>query len=228
MIELTFKGNTLSEIHEAIIHEAEMLDGGPKVSPKASTSTDKGQAASTATTSEGKTTSTGTETFDEIEYSGESTRRNLWILLTDGRVIAIKAGGALPVDEMREKNITKKEFEEIAEEEPERVVKNIAEVIDEKAKGKDKKKPKKEEPKDEPVEDEGDEGEGDEGDEDEDDDMNRAKKLVAEAKEFPGGKAFVKELLEDYDVKRVTKIVDEDDLADFIEDLEEYIEEQED
>lgn len=222
MIELTFKGNTLSEIHEAIIHEAEMLDGGPKVSPKASKSTDKGQAASTATTSEDKTTSTDTKAFDEIEYSGESTKRNLWILLTDGRVIAIKAGGAVPVDEMREKNITKKEFEEIAEDEPERVAKNIAEVIDEEAKGSKKKDKKKE---DEPIED--DEIAEDEGDGDSDD-MDRAKELVAEAKEFPGGKKFVKELLEDYDVKRVTKIDDEDDLADFIEDLEEYIEEQED
>ena len=222
MIELTFKGNTLSEIHEAIIHEAEMLDSSPKVSPKASKSTDKGQAASTATTSEDKTTSTDTKAFDEIEYSGESTKRNLWILLTDGRVIAIKAGGAVPVDEMREKNITKKEFEEIAEDEPERVAKNIAEAIDEEAKGSKKKDKKKE---DEPIED--DEIAEDEGDGDSDD-MDRAKELVAEAKEFPGGKKFVKDLLEDYDVKRVTKIDDEDDLADFIEDLEEYIEEQED
>lgn len=227
MIKVTFEGNTLQEVHEEIKNTAEGLNLG---SPKASTNTDKGQAASTATTSEDKTTSTDTKAFDEIEYSGESTKRNLWILLTDGRVIAIKAGGAVPVDEMREKNITKKEFEEIAEEEPERVVKNIAEVIDEEAKG-SKKKDKKEEPKDEPVEDEGDEGEGDEDEDEGDgdsDDMDRAKELVAEAKEFPGGKKFVKELLEDYDVKRVTKIDDEDDLADFIEDLEEYIEEQED
>ena len=223
MIELTFKGSTLNEIHEAIIKEAEGLNGSPKVLAN----TSKEQAASTATTSEDKTTSTDTKTFDEVEYSGENTTRNLWILLTDGRVIEIKAGGALPVDEQREKNITKKLYNEIAEEEPERVVKSIAEVIDDEPKGKNKKKAKDVEP--EETDDEGeDETENEEGDGDDDSDMDRAKELVAEAKEIAGGKAFVKELLEDYDVKRVTKIEDEDDLADFIEDVGEFIEENED
>ncbi|MHA4750785.1 hypothetical protein ACX0FG_15765, partial [Enterococcus faecium] len=78
--------------------------------------------------------------YDGVIYGTASTTRNLWIMLTDGRVILIKSGGRLPADDQRAKNITKKEYEAIAEDEPERVALSIAEVIDEELKA-DKKKP---------------------------------------------------------------------------------------
>ena len=215
MIKLTFEGQTLTEVHEAIrvaALEVSEVSINVAIDPKskALASTPNEQGHSTDTTSEGKTS------FDDVEYSGENTTRNLWILLTDGRVIAIKSGGALPVDEIREKNITKKEYLEIEEDEPERVAKGIGEVVEEKAKKKTVEKPKD------------DEDDSEEEETDSADDMAEAKKLIAEVKDIAGGKRFVKELLADYDVKRVSKIEDEDDLADFIADLEGFIEENED
>lgn len=242
--KLTIEGNTTAELVEKIKEAAALYAGttpdpkadvvkpititvdGSKSTVKASQTTQKEPVVSTDTASE----------FDGVKYSLNSTPRNIWILLNDGRVLFVPAGGRLPLDSERAKKITKAEYTQIAEEEPERVVKSISEVIDEQA----KTVSKKDEPAEEVDEDEEDEAVeedlDDEDDEDEDDDeegdleslIEKAAELVKVAKKLDDGKKTVRDLLDDYDVKRVSKFDDVEEIEDFISDLEEFIEENED
>lgn len=248
--KLTIEGNTTAELIENIKEAAALYAGttpdpkadvvkpialhpfdGSKSTVKASQTTQKEPVVSTDTASE----------FDGVKYSLNSTPRNIWILLNDGRVLFVPAGGRLPLDSERAKKITKAEYTQIAEEEPERVVKSISEVIDEQAKTVSKKDEPAEEvdedEEDEAVEedlDDEDEDEDEDDDEDEDEEgdleslIKKAAELVKVAKKLDDGKKTVRDLLDDYDVKRVSKFDDVEEIEDFIADLKEFIEENED
>lgn len=247
--KLTIEGNTTAELIENI-KEAAALYAGTTPDPKAdvvkpiivTVDGSKSPAKASQTTQKEPVVSTDTASeFDGVKYSLNSTPRNIWILLNDGRVLFVPAGGRLPLDSERAKKITKAEYTQIAEEEPERVVKSISEVIDEQA----KTVSKKDEPAEEVDEDEEDEAveedlddEEDEDDDDEDEDedeegdleslIEKAAELVKVAKKLDDGKKTVRDLLDDYDVKRVSKFDDVEEIEDFISDLEEFIEENED
>ena len=233
-ISLTFTGETQGAINKAI--EEYLKEQGFTPSAKPLASTQDVPEASTATTLEDKTTLNATgDNFehDGVVYGLENTKRNIWILLNDGRVIFIASGGRLPADEVRAKNITKKEFNEIAQEEPERVAANIGQEAAEPKKADDADDEATKEliadannPEEEETEDEGEEETEEEEEEeeetDDEDEIELAKNLVAEARKIEGGKDFVKELLEDYDARRVTRL-DPDDVADFVDELEDWI-----
>lgn len=241
--KLTIEGNTTAELIENI-KEAAALYAGTTPDPKADVvKPDKSPAKASQPTQKEPVVSTDTASeFDGVKYSLNSTPRNIWILLNDGRVLFVPAGGRLPLDSERAKKITKAEYTQIAEEEPERVVKSISEVIDEQA----KTVSKKDEPAEEVDEDEEDEAvgedlDGEEDDEDEEGDdeddeeegdleslIEKAAELVKVAKKLDDGKKTVRDLLDDYDVKRVSKFDDVEEIEDFISDLEEFIEENED
>ena len=244
--KLTIEGNTTAELIENIKAAAALYAGttpdpkadvvkpiivtvdGSKSPAKASQTTQKEPVVSTDTASE----------FDGVKYSLNSTPRNIWILLNDGRVLFVPAGGRLPLDSERAKKITKAEYTQIAAEEPERVVKSISEVIDEQAKTVSKKDEPADEDddEDEAVEEDLDDEDDDEDEDDEDDDeegdleslIEKAAELVKVAKKLDDGKKTVRDLLDDYDVKRVSKFDDVEEIEDFISDLEEFIEENED
>lgn len=148
----------------------------------------------------------GVKLFDGVPYGHDNATRNTWILLKDGRVVEIKAGGRLPLEAVREKNITKKDYSQIDDS---LKVRNIVEEINETP----AKEP--EEAKEEEVED---------GKED-NDLMDQAKELYDAIKELD--KKSAKELLEDFEVKRVSKLLEED-LEDFIEDAKEILDELDD
>lgn len=247
--KLTIEGNTTAELIEKI-KEAAALYAGTTPDPKADVvvpitidgnTIGKSPAKASQTTQKEPVVSTDTASeFDGVKYSLNSTPRNIWILLNDGRVLFVPAGGRLPLDSERAKKITKAEYTQIAEEEPERVVKSISEVIDEQA----KTVSKKDEPTEEVDEDEEDEAvaedldeddDEDDDEEDEDDDegdleslIEKAAELVKVAKKLDDGKKTVRDLLDDYDVKRVSKFDDVEEIEDFIADLKEFIEENED
>lgn len=245
--KLTIEGNTTAELIEKI-KEAAALYAGTTPDPKADVvvpitidgnTIGKSPAKASQTTQKEPVVSTDTASeFDGVKYSLNSTPRNIWILLNDGRVLFVPAGGRLPLDSERAKKITKAEYTQIAEEEPERVVKSISEVIDEQA----KTVSKKDEPAEEVDEDEEDEAvaedlddeddDEDEDDEDEEGDLEslieKAAELVKVAKKLDDGKKTVRDLLDDYDVKRVSKFDDVEEIEDFIADLKEFIEENED
>lgn len=246
--KLTIEGNTTAELIEKI-KEAAALYAGTTPDPKAEVvvpitidgnTIGKSPAKASQTTQKEPVVSTDTASeFDGVKYSLNSTPRNIWILLNDGRVLFVPAGGRLPLDSERAKKITKAEYTQIAEEEPERVVKSISEVIDEQA----KTVSKKDEPTEEVDEDEEDEAvaedldeDDDEDDDDEDEDdeddleslIEKAAELVKVAKKLDDGKKTVRDLLDDYDVKRVSKFDDVEEIEDFIADLKEFIEENED
>lgn len=247
--KLTIKGNTTVELIENI-KEAAALYAGTTPDPKADVvvpitidgnTVAKGTAKASQTTQKEPEVSTGsTSEFDGVKYGLKSTQRNVWILLNDGRVLFVPAGGRLPLDSERAKNITKADYTQIAEEEPERVVKSISEEIEKAA----KETPKKDKPTDETDEfeedlgdeedDEDDDEDDDEEDDDDDDDddleslIEKAAELVKVAKKLEDGKQTVRDLLDDYDVKRVSKFDDVEEIEDFIADLKEFIEENED
>ena len=58
--------------------------------------------------------------------------------------------------------------------------------------------------------------------------IEKAAELVKVAKKLDDGKKTVRDLLDDYDVKRVSKFDDVEEIEDFIADLKEFIEENED
>lgn len=244
--KLTIEGNTTAELIENI-KAAAALYAGTTPDPKAEVVVPitingnevvKGTVKASQTTQKEPVVSTDTASeFDGVKYSLNSTPRNIWILLNDGRVLFVPAGGRLPLDSERAKKITKAEYTQIAAEEPERVVKSISEVIDEQA----KTVSKKDEPAEEVDEDEADEAveedlddEDDEDDEDDDEEgdleslIEKAAELVKVAKKLDDGKKTVRDLLDDYDVKRVSKFDDVEEIEDFIADLKEFIEENED
>lgn len=154
----------------------------------------------------------GVKLFDGVPYGFDNATRNTWILLKDGRVVEIKAGGRLPLEAVREKNITKKDYGQIDDS---LKVRNIVEVIND-TPAKEPEEAKKEEvenfpePEKEPVD---------------NDLMNQAKELYDEIKELD--KKSAKQLLEDYEAKRVSKLLEED-LEDFIEDAKEILDELDD
>lgn len=248
--KLTIEGNTTAELVEKIKEAAALYAGttpDPKAvaTPIAGPTPDKSPAKASQTTQKEPAVSTDTASeFDGVKYSLNSTPRNIWILLNDGRVLFVPTGGRLPLDSERAKKITKAEYTQIAAEEPERVVKSISEVIDEQA----KTVSKKDEPAEEVDEDEEDEAveedlddlddeEDDEDDEEEEDEededdleslIEKAAELVKVAKKLDDGKKTVRDLLDDYDVKRVSKFDDVEEIEDFIADLKEFIEENED
>lgn len=236
--KLTIDGNTIEELI-VNIKEAAALYAGTTPDPKAiatltaGTTPDKSPAKASQTTQKEPVVSTDTASeFDGVKYSLNSTPRNIWILLNDGRVLFVPAGGRLPLDSERAKKITKAEYTQIAEEEPERVVKSISEVIDEQAKNLSKKDEPAEEvdedEEDEAVEEDLDDEEDDEEEEDLESLIEKAAELVKVAKKLDDGKKTVRDLLDDYDVKRVSKFDDVEEIEDFISDLEEFIEENED
>nr|DAM27832.1 MAG TPA: hypothetical protein [Caudoviricetes sp.] len=245
--KLTIEGNTTAELIENI-KAAAALYAGTTPDPKAEVvvpitidgnTIGKSPAKASQTTQKEPVVSTDTASeFDGVKYSLNSTPRNIWILLNDGRVLFVPAGGRLPLDSERAKKITKAEYTQIAEEEPERVVKSISEVIDEQAKTVSKKDEPTEEvdegEEDEAVAEDLDDDEDDDEEEDEDDEddleslIEKAAELVKVAKKLDDGKKTVRDLLDDYDVKRVSKFDDVEEIEDFISDLEEFIEENED
>lgn len=252
--KLTIEGNTTAELIENI-KAAAALYAGTTPDPKAEVVVPitingnevvKGTVKASQTTQKEPVVSTDTASeFDGVKYSLNSTPRNIWILLNDGRVLFVPAGGRLPLDSERAKKITKAEYTQIAEEEPERVVKSISEVIDEQAKTVSKKDEPTEEvdedEEDEAVAEDLDEDDDDEDDEDDEEDeededeegdleslIEKAAELVKVAKKLDDGKKTVRDLLDDYDVKRVSKFDDVEEIEDFISDLEEFIEENED
>lgn len=238
--KLTIEGNTTAELVEKI-KEAAALYAGTTPDPKEvvdmiyGKKADKSTAKASQPTQKEPVVSTDTASeFDGVKYSLNSTPRNIWILLNDGRVLFVPAGGRLPLDSERAKKITKAEYTQIAEEEPERVVKSISEVIDEQAKTVSKKdEPAEEVDEDEAVgEDLDDDDDDDEDDDEEEGDLEslieKAAELVKVAKKLDDGKKTVRDLLDDYDVKRVSKFDDVEEIEDFISDLEEFIEENED
>lgn len=247
--KLTIEGNTTAELIENI-KAAAALYAGTTPDPKAEVVVPitingnevvKGTVKALQTTQKEPVVSTDTASeFDGVKYSLNSTPRNIWILLNDGRVLFVPAGGRLPLDSERAKKITKAEYTQIAAEEPERVVKSISELIDEQAKTVSKKdEPAEEvdEDEEEAVEEDLDDEEDEEDEEDEDDEedegdleslIEKAAELVKVAKKLDDGKKTVRDLLDDYDVKRVSKFDDVEEIEDFISDLEEFIEENED
>lgn len=184
--------------------------------------------------------------FDGVRYGTKSIKRNTWLDLKDGRVIAIKAGGRMPEESEIEARLTKKEYDEKIEEGTD-VALSIAEVVESWAKD---DVPNANEPQgDEDVEeeeiedeegeedDEEDEAEDDDSDDEEDEDeddedeeedytLEEVKELAKAAKAIKGGRKALKEILEDYDVKKLSEL-DEDDLQDVAEELEDFLEENE-
>lgn len=79
-------------------------------------------------------------------------------------------------------------------------------------------------------EDEDDDYEEDTDDEDDDEDdldYDEAKEAIEEAEDLDGGKRAVKKLLKKFKAKKLEDITDEDDLDDFIDELSDWIEENE-
>lgn len=174
-----------------------------------------------------------TNEFDGVRYGTKTIKRNTWLDLKDGRVLFVKAGGRMPEESEIESRLTKKEFDEKLEEGTD-IALTIAEVVDawtnddvpnanEAADEESEADDEEDETEDHDRDDEDDETE-DESDEEDDYSVEEVKGLVKEAKALKGGKAFVKELLEEYDVKLV-KNLDEDELQEFAEELEDFIDE---
>lgn len=174
-----------------------------------------------------------TNEFDGVRYGTKTIKRNTWLDLKDGRVLAVKAGGRMPEESEIESRLTKTEFEAKIEEGTD-IALTIAEVVDTWT---DDDVPNANEAADEESEadDEEDEAEDDDSDDEEEVDedeedgeedytVEEVKGLVKEAKALKGGKAFVKELLEEYDVK-IVKNLDEDELQEVGDELETWLEE---
>lgn len=187
--------------------------------------------------------------FDGVRYGTKSIKRNTWLDLKDGRVIAIKAGGRMPEESEIEARLTKKEYDEKIEEGTD-VALSIAEVVESWAKddvpnanepqgdedveeeeiedeeGEEDDEEDEAEDEDDDSDDEEDEDEDDEDEEEEDYTLEEVKELAKAAKAIKGGRKALKEILEDYDVKKLSEL-DEDDLQDVAEELEDFLEENE-
>lgn len=235
--KLTIDGNTMEEL-VANIQKAAAFYADPKseinIELDAKKVAKEVAKVSQTTQKEPEVSTDSTSVFDGVKYGLKNTSRNIWILLNDGRVLFVPAGGRLPLDSERAKNITKGEYTTIAEEEPERVVKSISEVIDEQAKTVSKKdEPEEvdedvEDVEDEPEDDEEDEDDEDDEDEDDDEEFDEAmfkklKKATRELKKIKGGKKQLKEILEDYDIESITDIEDNDMLEEILEEVQDVL-----
>ena len=234
--KLTIDGNTMEEL-VASIQKAAAFYADPKseiiIEQDSKTVAKEVAKVSQTTQKEPEVSTDSTSVFDGVKYGLKNTSRNIWILLNDGRVLFVPAGGRLPLDSERAKNITKGEYTTIAEEEPERVVKSISEVIDEQAKTVSKKDEPEEDDEDvEDVEDEPEEDDDDdEDDEDDDEDeeefdeavFKKLKKATRELKKIKGGKKQLKEILEDYDIESITDIEDNDMLEEILEEVQDVL-----
>lgn len=231
--KLTIDGNSMEEL-VVNIQKAAAFYADPKseiiIEQDSKTVAKEVAKVSQTTQKEPEVSTDSTSVFDGVKYGLKNTSRNIWILLNDGRVLFVPAGGRLPLDSERAKNITKGEYTTIAEEEPERVVKSISEVIDEQA----KTVSKKDEPEevDEDVEDVEDEPEDEDEDDDEDDEdeeefdeamFKKLKKATRELKKIKGGKKQLKEILEDYDIESITDIEDNDMLEEILEEVQDVL-----
>lgn len=175
-----------------------------------------------------------TDTFDGVIYGTKTTARNAWLDLKDGRVLAVKAGGRMPLESEIEKRITKKEYDAALEDGTD-VALTITEVVKDWSEDgvenaneqtEDSKLDKDEEEED-AVADEEDETEED-GEEDSDEDytLEEVKDLAKDVKEIDGGKDFIKELNEEYDVKRIAQL-DEEELQEYADELVDFLDENE-
>lgn len=177
-----------------------------------------------------------TNEFDGVRYGTKTIKRNTWLDLKDGRVLFVKAGGRMPEESEIEARLTKTQFDAKLEEGTD-VALTIAEVVE--SWTEDDVPNANEEADDAEVEadetedaesDEEDEETEDEEEEEDDEDLytvEEVKDLIKSAKEIKGGKKFVKELLEEYDVRNV-KNLDEDELQDVADEIDEWLEENED
>jgi len=171
---------------------------------------------------------------DDVLYSGKSTKRNAWLLLTDGRVIYVAAGGHLPDESVIEKRLTKTAFNELVANGTEQVtniadseeVKHIKPTNEVEEDEEDEDEEEEEDEEDEEEDEDEDEEDEEEEDEDETYTLDEVNKLVAHAKKIDGGKKAIKELLAEYDVKVASKL-DDDDLQEFADEVVEFIEENE-
>lgn len=180
-----------------------------------------------------------TDTFDGVIYGTKSTARNAWLDLKDGRVLAVKAGGRMPLESEIEKRITKKEFDAALEDGTD-VALTIAEVVKdwseddvEPANKPSKKSPvaadeSEEDEEENGAEDSGTEDDETDGEEDGDEDytLDEVKDLAKEVKAIDGGKDFIKELNEEYDVKRIAQL-DEEELQEYADELVDFLDENE-
>lgn len=178
-----------------------------------------------------------TNEFDGVLYGTKTIKRNTWLDLKDGRVLFVKAGGRMPEESEIEARLTKTQFDAKLEEGTD-VALTIAEVVEswteddvpnanEEA---DDAEVEADETEDAESDEEDEETEDEEEDDDEDEDLytvEEVKDLIKSAKEIKGGKKFVKELLEEYDVRNV-KNLDEDELQDVADEIDEWLEENED
>lgn len=191
-----------------------------------------------------------TNEFDGILYGTKSNKRNAWLDLKDGRVIFIKAGGRFPEESEIEKRLTKGEYDKAIASGTE-VALTIEEVVESwtnddvepanasKAKEEDEEEvdeaeevaedDDEDEAADDDSDDEEDEDEDDEDEDEEDEDytVEEVKELAKTAKAIEGGRKLVRKLLNTCDVKAFSKL-DNDDLQDVAEELEDFIEENED
>lgn len=176
-----------------------------------------------------------TNEFDGVLYGTKTIKRNTWLDLKDGRVLFVKAGGRMPEESEIEARLTKTQFDAKLEEGTD-VALTIAEVVE--SWKEDDVPNANEEADDAEVEaDETEDAESDEEDEETEDEeeeddedlytVEEVKDLIKSAKEIKGGKKFVKELLEEYDVRNV-KNLDEDELQDVADEIDEWLEENED
>lgn len=166
-----------------------------------------------------------------LQLGKKSATRNTWVLLTNGSVYFVASGSAMPEDDTVAKRITKTEYEEIAADEPERVIegnggqaeKHQKAAVDKKkaTKKDDKKKADKKKAKPAP------EPEPEDDDDDEDYTEEEVLDMVADAKGIEGGKKFIKRLYKKYDVKKATAL-DEDELQDFADEVADWLDENED
>ncbi|ADD25722.1 hypothetical protein [Lactococcus phage 1358] len=181
-----------------------------------------------------------TNEFDGVRYGTKTIKRNTWLDLKDGRVLFVKAGGRMPEESEIEARLTKNQFDAKLEEGTD-IALTIAEVVeswteDDVPNANEVNNAEEEAEDDDSVdeenEDEDEAGEADEEEEEEEEDgeedytVEEVKDLVKEIKEIKGGKKFVKELLEEYDVK-IVKNLDEDELQEVGEELDEWLEEHE-
>lgn len=174
-----------------------------------------------------------TNEFDGVRYGTKTIKRNTWLDLKDGRVLAVKAGGRMPEESEIESRLTKTEFEAKIEEGTD-IALTIAEVVDtwtnddvpnaNEAADEESEADDEEDETEDHDSDDAEEVDEDEEDGEEDYTVEEVKELVKEAKAIKGGKAFVKELLEEYDVK-IVKNLDEDELQEVGDELETWLEE---
>lgn len=181
-----------------------------------------------------------TNEFDGILYGTKSNKRNAWLDLKDGRVIFIKAGGRFPEESEIEKRLTKGEYDKAIASGTE-VALTIEEVVESwtnddvepanVANAKEEEDTEDDEAEEVAEDDDEDEAADDDSDDEEDEDedytVEEVKELAKTAKAIEGGKKLVRKLLNTYDVKAFSKL-DNDDLQDVAEELEDFIEENED